>query len=804
MPRKTKKKLVKFTNKYKFDILTKCNWNIYVNESDLIENMSKHILAGDPNIYEGYNNLSKEEKLEKAKTVHSGLGKKEMEQGDYVLTFNIAGSGSAQWSKIYKGFSGYNEINELRLKEAKEEDQKEHDQILTFVKEKYNITNINAEDDEERLNEAITEEYGNPKYVDENGKIVSPETPGAKLLTGYREKITKTHTKINLSGPLAAGGMSNSGDYSIENLETYIVQYADNWLEQKANQLEKDGTIKPIHIHLKGHSRGGVTANESATLINKLIEDKYPKLKEYIDIELALYDPVPGTGSYKEHKLVDHTSKEVVTPNGIGKGLNSDSAVKNNVTVIYSIHSNHEAGFAPQEVKGANRVIMTGMNHNVGIYDIEDNHKASFIYAGNGEKYRGTGLSQLPEGVFFLDQNNILARAKTKSIAQRIIDAAIATRSKVSAFFQRVRNKIMGRTIENHFELHKEITEYLKGNEAHNDRTKTMKELKEFMPTCKEQYSRSADYDGYIKGCIAGIIFDRITETTTGSVGKEISEKDSEDQKRMLYGKKRNVEIVLADPRFDQYFSTLKEDDLQALITDYSGDKIDNMIKNYMDFFTPPQEKEDRKKESMLNRIDAADSVEPLVFAKLLQEGYKGEMILNPLALKEEKEAALKVVNEKKLTEQGRFELSGMLFETCQKTLEMLDGKTSNLKFDSEQYLTPINHQTLATAKMLGKISSEMSKMFNAKDNKDLIDKAKLMSEAFDCITEGARSTVKSHVKNSTHAAEEASKAKAYEEKIKKLNALCVPGERVSEKLNSEMFVQPQPVRQSGSQSVGL
>ena len=56
----------------------------------------------------------------------------------------------------------------------------------------------------------------------------------------------------------------------------------------------------PINIDLSGHSRGAVTAGQTAKLINKWIKaygETYPEAKEfskYVHYDVRLFDPVPG------------------------------------------------------------------------------------------------------------------------------------------------------------------------------------------------------------------------------------------------------------------------------------------------------------------------------------------------------------------------------------------------------------------------------------------------------------------------------------------------------------------------------
>jgi len=797
VPVRTRKQ--KQTNKYKLDILPTWNAGDFINEKDLIKDMSKHILEADPDAYDGYNKLTEEEKEKKAQIQHHAIATQQREKGDNVLSFIIAGSGNAQWNKVHKGFNGINEKFTSELIE--ENEKKEKKEVLDFVNQHYRTeTNQDITENEDKLEEALREVYGESQYVDENGNVTSKKE-GAKLLSGFREIKKGTQTTVNLSGPLGdiaiAPGMAgsfNTGDYSIENLEKYVVNYADKWLSEKANELKEKNTIKPIHIHLKGHSRGGVAANESAVLINKLIEDKYPALREYVDFDLAVYDPVPGLGSYSEHASVDHASDNIKTPNGVGKGLNSDPTQKNSVTVIYSLHSNndwpHKLAFKPQEVKGANRVIMTGMNHDVGIYDIEDNHKASFIYSGNGEKYRGTGLSELPEGTFFLDENNVLTKAKSKTIAQKIADKAIGTCGLVSRFFQRGRTKIMASTIEDSFAKRPEISKHLKWNKAHNDRIDNMAGLGKDFGLINNKNALTVDVENMLKDRVASILALRVAENASKTRGKEMTEEQFLDTQGQYYVHcKENTQKLLEDPSFNQFFSSLTFNDLKELTTDFDGRKTDQMIKAYSKIVANDRSPADKGYQTAINMVDASKELDPGVYALLLKEGHASFKILSQFGLQQEKADAISKVNKLKETPEGKKALSELIAAVTEKYTERLD-KLANLnKFNPNAYISDRTAYTLAEAKMLGKMSKELTTLGAGQDKQELIKKAGLTSRAFDCITEGIRSRLivsdRKHKSNS----KEIDTVMAYNKRVTELNKLCETDGKISDRLKEEDFI---------------
>jgi len=713
MPPKKKKLDKNQSTKYKLDIVKAWDMGRPINQDDEIANMSMHIQANAPNSYTGYYGLSKEEKERRAAISHHAIASQESQNGDNVLSFVIAGSGNTQWNKVYKNLSGYNEV---MTKEKIRDGKKLSDEslsILTTLKDKYRAGTLNPKDDEEKINALLLQEYGNPKYVDSEGKVVDANHPDATLLTGYREKKKGTHTTVNLSGPLAMNGASNSGTYSIENLEKYVVNYADNWLKEKSDRLAAGEDLKPIHIHIKGHSRGGVAANESAAIINQLVETKYPQLKKYVDFELALYDPVPGFNSYKEHATVDHTSAEINTPNGKGKGLNSEPNSRNNVTVIYSLISNndfaHRHFFAPQQVKGANRVIMTGKNHNVGIYDIEDNHKASYVYAGNGERYRGTGLAKLPDGIYFADENNTLAKVKNAKQAQDIADSAIGSQGKITRFFQRFRAKLMGSVIKDHFTRKAEVKDFEKGNRAHNNRVEVMSGLIENIERSNKPNARAIDTEGIYRNRIADMLVNRIAET-----------------EKVAIDRSKNIDLVMADPSFKLMYSGLKSDDIEALTNDYDAKKIDQLISQYTTIKgDKKQSPEEKLLEARVNKITAAETVDPLVFAKLVNDGFAPDKILSPVILGKEKQQAMQEIEQLKLSAEGKAQIDKMLVDSTAKIHENMSRIQANMGDKLDKFLTDLTVGTVTTGQMLGRLAAEFKNRGIEDANKELASKAK-------------------------------------------------------------------------------
>ncbi|HEX5273266.1 MAG TPA: hypothetical protein VFW33_22370, partial [Gemmataceae bacterium] len=87
--------------------------------------------------------------------------------------------------------------------------------------------------------------------------------------------------------------------------------------------------------------------------------------------ELVQFDPVPGPSTVAENK-------EITLPESVES------------TLVYSVAAGRTpAGFDPQRVLGAKRIIISKQDHSAGL-------AAGFMY--DGKPYKGSGLNSLPRG----------------------------------------------------------------------------------------------------------------------------------------------------------------------------------------------------------------------------------------------------------------------------------------------------------------------------------------------------------------------------------------------------------------------
>lgn len=194
-------------------------------------------------------------------------------------------------------------------------------------------------------------------HTDKGAVGEARDEPSGKVVS---DKEDKHDGQVVIGGPNAKGGMSDTGANSIENNVAY-------GLEEFARQINgiTDGSVL---LMIKAHSRNAVAAGRLATEI----KDRFQTESLYVNIDLVLFDPVPGPGQS-------------------GSNLEIDISAIDKSTLVYSVASGWGFGFSPQRVFGAQRIIVTRQDHQGGI-------KAGFLF--RGKVYKGNRLNYLPEGVY--------------------------------------------------------------------------------------------------------------------------------------------------------------------------------------------------------------------------------------------------------------------------------------------------------------------------------------------------------------------------------------------------------------------
>jgi hypothetical protein len=214
--------------------------------------------------------------------------------------------------------------------------------------------------------------------------------PGAGNTTGVLAKASAT-TSDALGRPdkRSFGGTSDTGSNSIAELVKHVPA-----LVKKEIEAGLGNEKRPVVILVKGHSRGGV----AATRVADILKQNHPDAT----VELTAVDPVPGPG----HKG-DNVSFT------LSKDEQGDTSVDES-TVVYSVASGHYAGFTPQKVFGATRIILSRQDHGVGLLN-------GFYF--QGKLYKGHSLNSLPAGVYI--DNNANGRNNVELVSVGSFDDAL-------------------------------------------------------------------------------------------------------------------------------------------------------------------------------------------------------------------------------------------------------------------------------------------------------------------------------------------------------------------------------------------
>lgn len=315
--------------------------------------------------------------------LHHSRGNRQLMQGEPVLELDFAGTGFIQTRRDHHGLDGWDEPK------------------------KEGAGN-------ERLARLLNQEYGElvPGYKHIREKNTTVTAQNGQEMTKKRYTVAGPNTR-------------NNNDYAINNMREFgknkILDFVKPILKDYKERLENGADpadLPPIHVNITGHSRGAVTAAEALKIANDQLKAdvELKDLINYVHYDLIQRDPVPGFGDRTEHGEVDLSGVQ---------NLNS--------TVFYSISTEYyDWMFRPQVVKGTDRVIISAMSHSTYLdsadlsqMTVEKDgmaHRRGIYDAETGEFYRGSGLSELPKGFFFMDDNQNLIRIDSLSQVIKLSD----------------------------------------------------------------------------------------------------------------------------------------------------------------------------------------------------------------------------------------------------------------------------------------------------------------------------------------------------------------------------------------------
>lgn len=386
---------------------------------------------------------SKEESLRKTPLHYSRGTYLADREGKNVLEFDLAGSGFKFMRADYKGIN------------AKTGFKRSVKKFLNIIKSwftgKKTPEQKNMEKVEKLLGEGKQEVNAKGKKLDH----VRSRTKTREIVNEKGETEVIRKQRIHMAGSMGFYGLSNRGDYSIENTRQYVQYMGGKYLRdvfEEARAYKKDP--KDVHVVMKGHSRGGVSAIEGAMMLKQWVYENYPEFEDKVKFEITQMDPVAGMGSNsglnKEVNLMGKSVKQ----NGITFRSLGDSA---QTTVMYSLHSNHAIGFTPQCVKGAKRVIFTPMEHSMGLeaHEIQEGamRKIAFTDLKTGHAYRSSAINELGEGVYVADKNNNLIKLNSMEEVNKVIDTITKDSKK-----QTERYNVVREAARSWFENRKELS----------------------------------------------------------------------------------------------------------------------------------------------------------------------------------------------------------------------------------------------------------------------------------------------------------------------------------------------------------
>ena len=750
----------------------------YTNEVGTVSDVSKHLKSETTVNYEYI--TSRQSKYDvhrvfggKYKVKGPNLNEEPIIPKDYVFKMNFAGSGINQWPKMYKGFSGYNQLMDISPDEEidpieKDEAESLYAQLKNDVFKKYTANDREDNGEElsaKELDDILSKEYGNYMYLDNEGKLhdIDPFNEHAPI-SGIRKKMSDDRRRgtLNMSGPLGSllgfddsTGERNIGKYSIENLKKYALWEARKWITSIPLDSED-----PIIFNMKGHSRGGCACNEAATMINKMVQEEFPHLKNRVKFEVQLFDPVPGTGSYDNHAVIDHNKKNITLLNGkLGQGLNSVPQNKNDSIVYYGMYSNHSVAFDPQTVMGANKIILTGMSHNMGLFDIDSQkHKRGYTLGLTGDKYRGTGMHNLPDGLYVLDEHDVLFEIKNMQEANRFLDSVYVSRSGQSK-----RKNTMYSVVKEYFAHHPEKDIITKKDsryapqKAFNDAVSELSKMannfdKERIPfsKVKEQINKVIGYKKLLETCSKDK--DRTSKTAFKKYNalanspdyiKDFSEipyvkayvdnltpsdikKFIENPEDAINNAKVNINLSKDDKRYNEIKLAINEASFKSKNKFF----FDGHIK---DNGEPTLNIPDDKRELVLNGGNGED-LSVLVFAELASKGHEIDDILDNTKLATIKESIFSTLQYKMnnmTVEEFKADMARTNFRAQKACLDYIDEKVESMDgFSASKLIKPENKNILTVNNFMKNLGTRLmtNELFETVVRDNLVGNEKYMA----------------------------------------------------------------------------
>lgn len=371
--------------------------------------------------------------------IHHSRGHAQLDNGQPVLELDFAGSGFAQARKEHHGFHG-NIIDEDKL-----DAETARAMNAQYGTRQQKVGNIDTSDNHVRM-----------KRVMQDG------------VTKYR---------YTLPGPSADNkGLTDTGRYRISNNVEIGTEAAIEFLKPlmakwKANPNDP-GFNMPVQINIQGHSRGAVASSETVIEIYDWLkkQEGYEEFTKHVNFELIQRDPVPGPDVW------DHRRNY--------PDLRNIPNLK--ATTIYTTVADATLSglfFHPQNVRGQERIIIGTTPHSAGLEGVDKSqmgdrddglaHQWGYYDAETKEYYRGSGITELPPGVYLTDEKRNLIRVTKYSQVDQVINRV----NQVDHFGadHSTRQNTIRAVVKNYFIDNPDKLEFT--DEAHRQRETALSEL---------------------------------------------------------------------------------------------------------------------------------------------------------------------------------------------------------------------------------------------------------------------------------------------------------------------------------------
>lgn len=459
-------------------------------ETSGLGNVRQIMEAEVPNAYEVADRLmTSQDDNDRKVTVVSSAGKRAINEGNAVLEFNVAGSGYKQFKSVNRNLGGKNNLraydkNGNKVLDIEKKSYPWYCRFFPFLKsgryatkKALAVTEFNNQFNNV-MDDMLVEQYGERDIQTIYGK--------EKTEIRIKDLHNGQMRRYNLPGPLSVNGKFNFGDYQIDNLKAYVLEKGKAYI---LDQLSKNPDGK-ITVVMKGHSRGAVATGEAAAELNEWLHKNYPDRVDQVNFRVVQFDPVPGAGTRRNHKEVD-------LKKGFRKAHNIET------TVLYSAHSNgdiliHPLLFYPELIKNADRVIILPTDHDVFMNDVDEvemigmkKHAMGYLDPITQKYYRGSGINDLPRGVYISDENKVIHKMDSEEKCSKIMKKILE-----NTRIQGERHKTIDAAVKQWFDKDKKMNQAPNRVEAEAlDRDMVMYHLGKQIPF----YCPANDYSNEVK-----------------------------------------------------------------------------------------------------------------------------------------------------------------------------------------------------------------------------------------------------------------------------------------------------------------